>query len=163
MGKVFSIMPWRDLSTTGDDTGWHSLQRLQRDVDTIFDRILQGSVTGRSSEVQGFAPRLDIAESSEAYHLTAELPGVSEKDIDLQINDGVLTLKGEKKSEVKQEDKNYHRIERHYGSFQRSIALPAEVDEASIKARFQNGVLEIDLPKAKDQKPKSKKIEIASS
>lgn len=163
MGKVFSIMPWKDLSET-DGTSWHSLQRLQRDVDTIFDRFLQGTPSGmRGFEAQqAFSPRLDVAETETGYHLTAELPGVEEKDIDIEIQESVLTLKGEKKAENKQEGKNYHRIERSYGAFQRSIALPVEVDEAAIKARFSNGVLEIDLPKAQERKPKSKKIEIAS-
>lgn len=163
MGKVFSIMPWKDLAGA-EDTSWHSLQRLQRDVDTIFDRFLQGSPSnGRGLESQSaFTPKLDIAETETAFHLTAELPGIAEKDIDIQINDGVLTLKGEKSVEAKHEGKNYHRIERSYGSFQRSIALPVEVDEEAIQARFSNGVLEIDLPKAKELKPKSRKIEIAT-
>lgn len=166
MGKVLSIMPWRDLSLTGSESGWDSLNRLQRDVDTIFDRLLQGSPVagaGRASQGALFAPKLDIAETENAFHLTAELPGVTEQDIDLQVNEGVLTIKGEKKSEEKQGGKNFHRIERSYGAFQRSVALPSDIDEENISAQFRNGVLEIALPKAKEPKAKSRKIGIKSA
>ncbi len=104
-----------------------------------------------------FYPRVDISEDENKVYITAEIPGVDKKDVKVTLQDNVLTIEGEKKSEVKDEKKNYYRIERTYGSFCRSFSLPAEVDPDKIKAKFDNGVLTIEAEK-KEPTPTNKKL-----
>ena len=92
--------------------------------------------------------------------MRAELPGMTQNDIELNLQDNVLTLKGEKKQEKKEEKEDYHRIERSYGSFTRSFTLPAGVKQEDVKATFKDGILEISMPKSEEAKPK--KIAIAA-
>lgn len=93
-------------------------------------------------------PSLDISEGEKDLTVTAELPGMDPKDMDITIRDGVLTIKGEKKFEEEHKEEDFHRIERSYGSFQRSIRLPAAVDESGAKASFKKGVLKLVIPKS---------------
>ncbi len=108
------------------------------------------------------APKVDVSETKDAVEVTAELPGVDEKDIDVTVADGVLTLRGEKKSERKEEDKakNWHLVERSYGSFLRSIPLGFDPDSNKVEAKFDTGVLRVRLPKPAEALKKEKKIEI---
>jgi HSP20 family protein len=106
----------------------------------------------------GDYPAVDVSEDEREITVKAELPGLESKDVDISLDRGVLTLKGEKKFEEEEKKDNYHRIERSYGSFYRSLTLPAEVKEDAVKAKFDKGVLTITLPKS--EKAKSKKIEI---
>ena len=99
-------------------------------------------------------PPVEIFETDEALYLRAELPGVSEKDIDLQVENGVLTLRGEKKREKELGNENVHRAERFYGTFVRTFALPTTVDTEKIRASYKDGVLEVILPKADVAKAK---------
>jgi HSP20 family protein len=108
----------------------------------------------------GRAPIVDVAERENEYEITAELPGMEEKDIDLTVSDGVLTIKGERKEEKEEKNKDYHISERRYGSFQRSFRLPDGVDDSRIDAKFKNGLLTVTLPKSAEAQKKSKKIEI---
>jgi len=108
------------------------------------------------------APKIDIAESKDAIDLAAELPGVDEKDVDVTLADGMLTIRGEKKSERDETDKekNWHVVERSYGSFSRTISLPFDPDPAKVEAKFDKGVLHIHLPKPAEVAKKQQKIEI---
>lgn len=106
------------------------------------------------------APSVDIAENDNALTMTAELPGLSEADVDLSIHNGLLILKGEKKMEKTDEKDNYHVTERRYGSFQRSMRLPPSVDEAAISATFDKGVLTVSMPKKPGAVPVERKIAI---
>ena len=112
--------------------------------------------------IQGHAHKIDVAESKDAIEVTAELPGVDEKDVDVTLADDVLTIRGEKKSEREERDKekNWHVVERSYGSFSRAIPLPFEADPTKVEAKFDNGVLRIHLPKPEDVTKKEQKIEI---
>ncbi|MBI4275273.1 MAG: Hsp20/alpha crystallin family protein [Rhizobiales bacterium] len=137
---------------------------LFREVEKTFDDF------SRRSPFAPFngglmAPKVDIAEAKDAIEVTAELPGVEEKDIDVTLSDGVLTLRGEKKSERKEEDKskNWYLEERNYGSFARSIKLPFDPDSNKVEAKFDKGVLRIRLPKPAEVVKKEKKIEIGKS
>jgi len=121
----------------------------------FFDDISEGF----TFEVGSYTPRVDIAEDDENVYVTAELPGVKKEDIKLSIQDDVLTIKGEKKREDKEVKKNYYRAERCYGSFSRSFTLPVEVDSEKVDARFEDGVLHIELPKL-TKKVVEKSIEI---
>ena len=98
-------------------------------------------------------PRMDVKETKDAYELMADLPGLSKKDINISLNDDVLTVKGERKSEEKKEEEGRYYAERNFGSFSRSFKLPNKVDSEKIKAEYKNGVLRLTLPKAEEAKP----------
>jgi HSP20 family protein len=98
-------------------------------------------------------PRMDVKETKEAYELLADLPGLSKKDINISLNDDVLTVKGERKTEEKKEDEDRYYAERTFGSFSRSFKLPTKVASEKIKAEYKNGVLRLTLPKAEEAKP----------
>jgi len=101
-----------------------------------------------------WSPSVDLAENDDSYEVKAEIPGMKREDIKVSYRDDVLTLTGEKKQEKENKDKNYHRIERAYGRFERSFWLPKEVKADEIKAQYKNGVLSISIPKAEEVKPK---------
>ena len=134
---------------------------LFREVQKTFEDFSRRSpLAGIGSDM--LAPRIDIAESKDAIDLTAELPGVDEKDVDVTLADGVLTIRGEKKAErdEKDKDKNWHVVERSYGSFSRTISLPFDPDSAKVEANFEKGVLHIHLPKPAEVAKKQQKIEV---
>ena len=120
--------------------------------------LLQAPITGRWSGT--FMPAINMSESDNEFLVTAELPGITEKDIDLAVSNNNLLIKGEKKQEAEDSGTGWHRVERSYGKFQRSIPLPQEVDAENIEADFKNGVLSIHLPKLPEQKSGMKKIPI---
>src|SRR5262245_33424138 len=128
-----------------------------RDLTTLQGRMndLFGDSHSRAEATYGtWLPAVEIFEKDEALHLRAELPGMSEKEMDLQVENGVLTLRGEKKREKELENENVHRAERYYGSFVRTFALPTTVDTQKIHASYKDGVLEVVLPKAEVAKAK---------
>jgi HSP20 family protein len=134
---------------------------LFREVQKTFEDFSRRSpIAGLGSDM--LAPKIDIAESKDAIDLTAELPGVDEKDVDVTLADGMLTIRGEKKSERDETDKekNWHAVERNYGSFSRTISLPFDPDSAKVEAKFDKGVLYIHLPKPAEMAKKQQKIEI---
>ena len=106
------------------------------------------------------APKVEVSEDAKAYEITAELPGVEEKDVNLALRDDVLTLSGEKKSEREEKKKGYHVAERSYGSFRRSFRLPDDVNPDKISAKFDKGVMTITLPRIARVKPKGQSIPI---
>ena len=105
-------------------------------------------------------PAADVAEDDKAYHITAELPGLSEKDIEVNLSGDVLTISGEKREEREQREKSYHFSERRYGSFRRSFAVPQGVDRDKVEAAFKNGVLTLTLPKTPEAAQQKQKIEV---
>ena len=108
----------------------------------------------------GWVPAVDIAEDTKEYLIKAELPELNREDIKLTVEDGVLTLSGERKSETEEKDKRYHRVERASGSFQRSFGLPEDTDAGQIKAEFKNGVLCVHVPKTEKAKPKQISVDV---
>ena len=140
-------------------------QSFRAEMDRLFDSFL-GGVPSLTSLRQGFSgaqvmtPTLDVKENEKEIVVKADLPGMDEKDINLTIHNGMLSLRGEKKSEHTDERENYHVMERSYGSFQRSIRLPDTIDEDKAEARFDKGVLTITLPKRPETVSAQKKIEI---
>ncbi len=105
-------------------------------------------------------PAVDVAESEKAYEITAELPGMDEKTIEVKVADGSLTIKGEKQEKKEEKEKGYYLRERHYGSFERSFDVPETVDADKIEASFKNGVLTVTLPKKPEAQKPAKKIEV---
>src|SRR5262245_3398534 len=141
---------------------FRDLVSLQERMNRIFDDAFRGSRGGQDEWALGgsWAPSVDIYEHGGNLVLKAELPGVDAKDVDVRVENNVLTLRGERKldNEVKQE--NYHRVERSYGSFSRSFTLPNVVDTDKIKAEFKDGVLQLVLPKKEEAKPKQIAISV---
>jgi HSP20 family protein len=115
-----------------------------------------------STSVQGIRPEFETKENENGLELTAELPGISEGDINISLSDGILTISGEKKSEEVKEGETYHITERRYGSFSRSLKLPYEPEEKDISASFNNGVLKVTITRPKELKPNVHKIQIQS-
>lgn len=105
-----------------------------------------------------FIPKLDVSEDENQFHIEAQLPGMTKDDISVDLENGRLTISGERQEEDEKKDRKYHRVETSYGSFTRSLQLPENVDEESVKAKFENGVLNISVDKQEDKV--SKKIEI---
>ena len=108
-------------------------------------------------------PNADITESETAYTITVELAGMDEKDVELVLDEGMLTLKGEKKEDHEEHEKNYQLSERRFGSFQRAFRLPASVDEGKVSAKFAKGVLHVTLPKSKEAQLKQRKVPIKAA
>lgn len=134
---------------------------LRKEMDQVVENFFGKNKLLSTSEGDGFlAPSIDVVEKDDQILLTAELPGIAEDDIDISIQKGVLRLKGEKKMEKKDDKDNYHVVERRYGSFQRSMSLPASVDDAAVTARFDKGVLTITMPKKPGTAPAERKIAI---
>ena len=141
---------------------------FRSEIDRLFDSFFGGTpaLTGFRQgfpEAQMMTPTLDVKENEKEIVVKADLPGMDEKDINLTIHNGVLSLRGEKKSEHTDQRENYHMMERSYGSFQRSIRLPDTIDEDKAEARFDKGVLTITLPKRPEMVGTQKKIEIKGS
>ena len=137
-----------------------------REVASLQDRLNRafGGRTERDDEMSlaAWAPPVDIAEEKDRILITAELPGFKENEIEIQTENGMLTLRGERRFEKEADGKSYHRVERSYGQFVRSFSLPNNVDRERIKASFRNGLLEVELPKREDAKPKTIKITVGS-
>lgn len=130
------------------------------DLRDQFRRMFGDLTTPAFVTPLGWAPAIDITEGNEELTVKAELPGVKKDDVHLTFDDGMLTIQGEKREEKKDESKQYHVYERSYGSFTRSFTLPNTVDDAHIKAEFDNGVLTVHLPKTAEAKKTAKPIEI---
>ena len=145
----------------------HPPLRNVRSADRLFDDLWRGFALtpGSATAVSraSFAPRVDIRETDEEIVLTAELPGVEEKDFDVVLEDDVLILKGEKRSEHEVEEKGYHRVETLSGSFERRFALPFAADPDAVKAAYKNGVLVVTVPKPSEAKPQVRQIEITTA
>ncbi|MFC3073558.1 Hsp20/alpha crystallin family protein [Shinella pollutisoli] len=132
---------------------------LHREVNRLFDDVFRGFGSGVPSFGGGW-PSVEISDGEKEIRVTAEVPGLEEKDIEVLLNDGVLTLKGEKRSETEDKDKQFS--ERFYGRFERRIPLGAEVKEDQVDARFRNGVLTVTLPKSEKAQSQVRRIAISS-
>jgi HSP20 family protein len=133
------------------------LTALQGEVNRLFSRVGSADLGDR----QAWTPSIDVIETDEAVKLKAELAGMDPKDISIEVQDNVLTISGERHFEEEVKEDKYYRIERRYGSFSRSIAMPQAIDEEKIQANYENGVLEVSVPKA--EIPRPRKIEVTAA
>lgn len=147
----------------------HPMLQLHREIDRLFDTAFRGfslpSFNARWPDddifnAAGFHAKLNIASDDQAYHISLEAPGLTEKDIALELNNGVLTIRGEKKEESETKDRHYYRVERSYGSFQRVLALPDDCEQSSINASMKNGVLDISVARKALPASETKRIPI---
>ena len=139
-----------------------NLFNFHNEIERIFGDVFGSQEGGTDTEETYWMPTVDIAETENGYEIRAELPGVSEDDVNVSVTDNLLTVKGEKRHETEMEGKNYHRVERRYGSFQRRFTLPSEVATDDIKAEFTDGVLTLSIPKPETVKPTEIPITTAS-
>jgi HSP20 family protein len=134
------------------------LQSMNRLFNTFFDSPSNGGPVLRR-----WIPAMDVTETDEQYVLRADLPGMSEGDVNVELDDNVLTISGVRKSEHEQRSKGFYRVERASGSFSRSLTLPEGVDADSIEASFDNGVLEVRVPKPEQPKPRKVQISVGGA
>jgi HSP20 family protein len=155
---------------------WRPFESLRREVDRLFDDFSGGmwrSPFGRSffdiepfrraETAFGAVPAVDVTQTDKGYEITAELPGMEEKDIDVKLVNGILTIRGEKRDEKEEKKKDYYMRERSFGSFERSFQVPENVDTDKIDASFKKGVLTIMLPKSAEAQRDEKKIQVKAS
>lgn len=133
---------------------------LQREVERVFEDFARGFPAFAAPTTE-LTPKMDASETDKEFELTFELPGLEEKDVDINVADNVLTVRGEKKAEKEQKDKNYRTVERSYGSFVRSVELPDGIDPDAIKATITKGVLKVTVPKPAPAV--TKKVEIKAA
>lgn len=148
MSSISRIDPFRGLTT------------LQDQVNRLFESSFQGR--GDHSALTTWAPAVDIYETENELVLKADLPDAVEKDIDIRVENNMLTIRGERKFEQQVKEENYLRIERTYGSFSRSFGLPNTVNTESIHAAYKNGVLTVTMPKRAESKPKQVKVNVTN-
>jgi HSP20 family protein len=133
---------------------------LQEQVNRLFSDVFERS--SQESNLSTWAPAVDIAETEHELVVKADLPGVDPKELDIRVENNVLTIRGERKFEKKVNEDNYLRVERAYGSFTRSFSLSNTVNSEAIKADYQNGVLSLSIPKREEAKPKQIKVNVAT-
>jgi HSP20 family protein len=144
------------LARRGTTSVWDDIFNLRRQ----FDRLLEGGLGSGDQIGSAWMPPVDVRESGDELQVQVELPGMAPEDVEVRVENGVLTVSGEKKSEI-EEGKNggdYHLVERRYGRFERSFTLPRAVDADKVQAVFSNGVLTLSLPKAESAKPRRVEI-----
>jgi HSP20 family protein len=129
-------------------------QPFSRDVDRFFDAFFGAD----RDEGRRWVPPVDLVESGDHFVLKADLPGLTDEDVSIEVQDGTLTISGERSAEHESEEGGWYRLERSYGSFSRSLTLPDGVDAEAISARFENGVLEVNIPKPEERKPRRVEI-----
>ena len=142
---------------------WKDFGSLQERINRMFDDTIRTlyPTDGEELDKGTWAPAVDIYETNDSFVVSADLPGLNKDEIQIDLKDNTLTLKGEKKFEEKVSKDNYIRVERAYGSFVRSFTLPQNVDPEKIKAKYKEGVLEMTIPKKEEAKPKQIKVELS--
>ena len=127
------------------------LDSLQGDMNRLFDQFFDGRAANGPS--RRWIPAMDLVETEDHLVLRGDLPGMTEDDVDIEIKDNVLTVSGERKAQHEDKGQGYHRVERSFGSFSRSLTLPQGVEPGKVAAKFENGVLEVEIPKPAEAKP----------
>jgi HSP20 family protein len=136
-----------------------------REIEDIFDRYTRamGWPSNRGQELittGDWTPRVDVSETDNEFVIKAEIPEVKKEDIKVSVDNGVVTIQGERKQEKEEKGKKFHRVERYYGSFVRSFTLPDNIDETKIKASFKDGMLNLQIPKTAEAKPKTIEVKV---
>ena len=141
------------------------LSSIQNEMNRLFNTFFdQPNQTGRSNgTMRRWLPPMDLIETADHYVLRADLPGLSDEDVNVQLEDNMLTISGERKAEHQREQEGYYRLERAFGTFSRSLTLPEGVDPDGVQAQFDRGVLEIRIPKPEQKKPKTVQITVGAN
>jgi HSP20 family protein len=139
------------------------LNSLQGEVNRLFNTFFGDAPGGNGGSFRRWIPAMDLVETEEHFVLRADLPGLSEDEVSIELENNVLTVSGERKSEHEERKEGYHRVERAYGSFSRALTLPEGVDPDAIEASFDRGVLEVRVPKPEERKPRRVEISVGGS
>jgi HSP20 family protein len=161
-----SLMPFGASRTPASAPASDPFQAMRREMERIFDTFTQGSPWPVGLGGSGFlSPKINVAETDKGLEVSADLPGIDEKDIEVQLDQGILSLKAEHKSEKEEADekKHYHLVERSYGTFLRRIAVPFEADADKVEATFEKGVLKIVVPRSAAAGKQVRKIAIKAA
>jgi HSP20 family protein len=161
-----ALVPWRNNKSevaTKRDEFFDPFVSFRREMDRMFDRFFDGLPASTGNAWQGIAPAVDIDETDKEMVITAELPGVSDKDVEVNLAGDVLTIKGEKKSEKEHKNGDSTYVERRFGSFARSVRLPFDVKDGQVDARFKDGVLTISLPKPAEMQRSVRRIDVKAA
>lgn len=161
MKNIKDIMPFGKRSVPVRREEYDPFSFFRHEMNRLFDDFSRGfDLEPFERRLGTFTPSVDVSENDKQIKVTAELPGMDEKDIDVSLNKDSLTIKGEKKEEKEEKKKDYYRMERSYGSFSRTIPLPVEIDTDKVKAEFRKGVLTVTMPKTEKAIEETKKIPI---
>jgi HSP20 family protein len=136
------------------------LSSLQSDVNRLFNAFFDTPVGGNGPSLRRWVPAMDLVETEDHFILRADLPGLTDKDVSIELEDNVLTVSGERQAEHEETKQGYFRVERATGRFSRSLTLPEGVDAESVQASFENGVLEVRIPKPEERKPRKVAISV---
>ncbi len=145
---------------------WQPVRELgtfQNDMNRLFNSFFDTPTPANGTTLRRWIPAMDLVETDNAFVLKADLPGLTESDVSIELDDNVLTVSGERKSEHEDRKAGYYRVERSYGSFRRSLTLPEGVDPAAVVATFDKGVLEVTVPKPEQQAPRKVQITVAGA
>ena len=168
---LYNLMPWKKKSTPVPRENEHPIYSMQREMNRMFDDFFRDDedtfsgfglapFSSMRATADSLTPTTDLSETDKELIVTMELPGIEEKDIEVNLTRNTLTVSGEKKQEESKEEKGWYRMERHYGSFARTLPLPCEVDVEKIDATFKNGVLKVKLPKVSESIDSAKRISV---
>jgi HSP20 family protein len=168
------LAPWRWGGLSRWHTEDHPMMSFRREIDKLhqdMDRLFKDFWRNEDSSLtmpgmwgpRDVMPRVDETEDDEGFHVKVELPGMDQKDVEVTLSDGMLTIRGEKKQEEEEKGKDFYRKERSFGSFRRVLPIPGEVDDSKIKASFEKGVLCIELPKSEEAQKKVKHISVEAA
>jgi len=135
---------------------WNAFRELEDQLDRVWDGL-----RGTPGESVAWIPPVDVHEGKDAFTLEADLPGINKEDIEVSLDNGLVTLKGSRKKEIEKDGDGYHRVERTYGRFERSFRLPDGVDASQVTAAFDKGVLRLTLPKSEAAKPKQIQVHVS--
>lgn len=168
--QIRDIIPWgrsKEKNPASENSGAaNPLVSLQRDINHVFEDFWQkveNGWNGRDNSVGMFGPSTDITETGKGVEVSIELPGMTEDDIDISLSSNTMTIRGEKKIEHEEERKGVYMSERSYGSFYRTVPLPAGVDANKAEAKFKNGVLTVSLPKTAEAQASVKRIPVKAA
>jgi HSP20 family protein len=145
---------------------WEPLREiasLQNEVNRLFGTVFDAPAGGNGGTLRRWMPAMDLVETDDHFVLRADLPGLSEADVNIEVEDSVLTVSGERRSEHESTKEGYHRVERAFGAFSRSLTLPEGVDAEAVSASFDRGVLEVRIPKPEERKPRRVAIQVGSA
>ena len=150
---IREVTAWNPVSDVAEE-----IVNMQKEIDRMFSRFNGGVTTDKSLE--GWSPAVDIVEDDHQFVVRADLPGLTKEDVKITVENSQLTIRGEKREEEVKEGKNYHRMERSYGSFYRSFTLPTSALNSKIEAEYKDGVLTLTIPKAEEAKPRSIEVKV---
>jgi HSP20 family protein len=139
------------------------LASIQNEMNRLFGTVFEPAQPGNGGALRRWMPAMDLVETADQFVLRADLPGLGEEDVSIEVEDSTLTVSGERKAEHEQSKEGYHRVERAFGAFSRSLTLPEGVDAESVAASFDRGVLEIRIPKPEQRKPRKISIGVGNA